>query len=80
VKSILAGFKRSKNATLTISLVLNFEFFGILDIFKREIPKNHNLRPPKLLKWQFLTFRNQQLDFTENKSGRRIAEFSHCAK
>jgi len=41
---------------LTIFLAaLKFEVFGILDIFKCQIAKNQNYKPPNMLKRQFLT-------------------------
>ena len=43
-------FEAPKTAILTIWVALNFEFLDIFDIFKCEIPKNQELKPPKWLK------------------------------
>ena len=46
-------FEAPKNAILAAQ---NFEFLGIIDTFKFPIPNNQNSKPPKVIKWQFLTF------------------------
>ena len=59
-------WKVPKTASLTILAAMNVEFLENFDIFKCEIPKNQNSKPPNLWKWQFLTFWNQPnyIDFT----------------
>ena len=50
VKPILANFRGSKTAILTILAALNKEKLEFFDIFKCKILQNKNTKPPKLVK------------------------------
>ena len=56
IRFYMKSFLEPKNAILIILPALNFEILLIFDIFKFEIPVNLISKPPKVFKWQFLTF------------------------
>ena len=58
-------FEAPKIAILTIWAALNFAFLQIWSFQSLKFFQKSNSKPPKLVKWQFLTVWNQQkIDFT----------------
>ena len=64
---------------MTILLALNFEFLSKGHFQLWNFSKIENWKPPKLLKWEFLTLRNQQKLISPKISGSKIAKFPRCA-
>jgi len=58
-------FKALKTAVLTKYVALNFEFLGMFDIFKCEIPKNSKFESCKIVKTTiFEPLKSAKIDFT----------------
>ena len=79
MKSILADFRRSKSAFLTILEALNFDFWKISHFAMSLVPKNLIFRPPQMVKIAvFGASKLPKLISHKNVSGRKILNFPNC--